>query len=174
MRSGQHLWNTLTITERQRRNLFIRLEEVIGGDRADNLMQLLPRVPNDDQVTRADIIALAQTLDGRFLDHQAETKADFAQFRTEMCDEFRDFEARSRDQAETFRIEMRNEIGSFRNEIRGEFGSFKDEMRGEFGSFRDEIRSDFAQLVDGINGLQRWGVAVVAANAVATITALVT
>ena len=57
--------------------------------------------------------------------------------------------------------ELRGEMG----ELRGEMGELRAELRGEMAELRAEVKAEIA-------GLQRWGAGVVAANAVAVVTAL--
>ncbi len=108
----------MAVSERQRREVFDKFEEVFGTETADVVMQMFPRVSNDELATRSDVMATASLLRG------------------EMA------------------------------ELRGEMTELRAELKGEMAELRAEVRTEIA-------GLQRWGAATVAANAVAVVTALV-
>jgi hypothetical protein len=62
---------------------------------------------------------------------------------------------------------LRGEMAELRSELRGEMAELRGEMaelRGDLVGFRGELKGDF----------YRWGAAVVGANTIAMITALVT
>ncbi len=62
---------------------------------------------------------------------------------------------------------LRGEMAELRAELRGEMAELRGEMaelRGEFIGFKGEMKGEF----------YRWGVAVVAANAVGMVTAILT
>jgi uncharacterized protein involved in exopolysaccharide biosynthesis len=69
---------------------------------------------------------------------------------------------------------LRSEMSQLRAELRGEMA----ELRGEMAELRAELRGEMAELRaevrQEIAGLQRWMAGVVAANAIAVITVLVT
>jgi hypothetical protein len=56
----------LPIDERVRHELYLALEDVLGADRADHLMDLLPPVGWADVATKTDLAALEQRIDLRF------------------------------------------------------------------------------------------------------------
>lgn len=62
--------------------------------------------------------------------------------------------------------------------LRGEMAELRAEFKSDIAELRAELKSDMARLEAGfgveIGRLYRWGAAVVAANAIAMITALVT
>lgn len=113
----------MSVSESQRRDIFVKLEEAHGEDVANSIMQLLPRLPHDELATREDLAATTSVLRG------------------EMA------------------------------ELRGEMARLAAELRGEMAELRAELRGELAQLR---GDTQRWMAGIVAANAVAVVTALVT
>ena len=69
----------MSITEEHRRNLFNGLEEAIGTEEANHLMQLLPATPASELVTRTDMHAFGTELRG-------EVRTEIAALRNEMVD----------------------------------------------------------------------------------------
>ena len=69
----------MSITEEHRRNLFNGLEEAIGTEEANHLMQLLPATPASELVTRTDMHAFGTELRG-------EVRTEIAALRNEMAD----------------------------------------------------------------------------------------
>jgi hypothetical protein len=56
----------MSIDERKRHALYERLDEVLDGEHADTLMELLPPVGWADVATKQDLAALEQRIDLRF------------------------------------------------------------------------------------------------------------
>ena len=56
---------TMAIDERGRHDLYVRLEELMGTERADALMGLLPPVGWADVATKHDLVALEERIDLR-------------------------------------------------------------------------------------------------------------
>ncbi len=83
----------MAITERQRRGVFTRLEEVLGTETADHLMQMLPRVTNDELATRSDLQATATLLRGEMAELRAELKGEMAELRAELKGEMAELRA---------------------------------------------------------------------------------
>ena len=125
----------MTTTEAERLRLLQRLEEVLGPDEANTLMDHLPPLGWSDVATKHDLAA-----------NRVLTKSDLdlglAEFRIEMGE----FKRELREEFVEFRIELRSEMADFRTEIRGEMTEFRDQIRGEMTEFRDEIRRDMADL----------------------------
>ncbi len=78
----------MAITERDRRNLFNHLEQALGSEPAENLMELLPSQPADELVTRADMhtfgSGLAAELRGEMADLRGELRSEMAQLRVDL------------------------------------------------------------------------------------------
>ena len=106
----------MSITEEHRRNIFNGLEDAIGTEEANHLMQLLPSSPASELVTRSDMHANTTML-------------------------------------------------------RGEMSELRAELRGEMSELRGDLRNEMVELKTGLN---RMMVAVMATNAVAVVTALIT
>lgn len=106
----------MSITEEDRRNIFNGLEDAIGTEEANHLMQLLPSSPASELVTRSDM-------------HASTTM------------------------------------------LRGEMSELRAELRGEMVELRGDLRNEMVELKTGLN---RMMVAVMATNAVAVVTALIT
>ena len=71
----------MTIDERSRHALYLRLEEVLGADEAGTLMDHLPPVGWADVATRRDV-------DGASVLLRSEMASEFAAVRSEMASEF--------------------------------------------------------------------------------------
>jgi len=71
----------MAITEKDRRDLFNNLEEAIGTEPADKLMQLLPHQPADQLVTRTDMHAFGTELRGEMAELRGELKEDMTHLR---------------------------------------------------------------------------------------------
>jgi len=56
----------MALDERARHELFLRLQEVLGPDRAETLMEMMPPVGWADVATKRDLDALEQRVDLRF------------------------------------------------------------------------------------------------------------
>lgn len=78
----------MTITEESRYRLYKQLEETLGADDANTLMEHLPPVGWSDVATRVDIERLRATTKAELDQHQAANSADITQVRTEMAAEF--------------------------------------------------------------------------------------
>lgn len=132
----------MKISQQDRHDLFTQLQSAPGDPAAGNLMELLPLQPNSELVTRSDMASLRDTVRGEISEVRGEIS------------------------------EVRGEI----SELRGEISELRGELKGDMASLRTELKSDMAAL-DGrlsreMGRLYRWGAAVVAANAITTLTVL--
>ena len=80
----------MAITEKDRRDLFNSLENALGSEPADKLMELLPNQPADQLVTRTDMHAFGGELRGEMAELRAELRSDMAELRTELRGEMLD------------------------------------------------------------------------------------
>ena len=80
----------MAITERDRRDLFNTLENALGSEPADKLMELLPNEPADQLVTSTDMHAFGGELRGEMAELRAELRSDMAELRTELRGEMLD------------------------------------------------------------------------------------
>ena len=53
----------MSVTERERHELYLAMEEVIGAERADTMMAMLPPVGWGDVATKQDLALLRQDLE---------------------------------------------------------------------------------------------------------------
>ena len=97
----------MTMSEESRHRLYRRLEDVLGPDEAATLMEHVPPVPAQEQVTR-------EVLRGEL----AVFRTEFADFRGDMRAEFAEFQGAMRAEFAEFRGAMRAEFAEFRGEIR--------------------------------------------------------
>jgi len=111
----------VTIDERSRHALYLRLEEVLGADEAGTLMDHLPPVGWADVATRRDV-------DGASVLLRSEMASEFAAVRSEMASEFA-----------AVRSEMASEFAAVRSEMTTEFAAVRSEMASEFAAVRRDI-----------------------------------
>ena len=74
----------MAISEADRRDIFNGLEESIGTEPANKLMELLPTQPVDQLVTRADM----HVFGGELRAETAELRGEMAELRAEMIERF--------------------------------------------------------------------------------------
>ena len=74
----------MAISEADRRDIFNGLEESIGTEPANKLMELLPAQPVDQLVTRADM----HVFGGELRAETAELRGEMAELRAEMIERF--------------------------------------------------------------------------------------
>ena len=70
----------MTISERERRDAYTGLEQALGDNIANTIMQLLPNQPADQLVTRTDMHAFGTELRGEM----AELRGEMAELRGEV------------------------------------------------------------------------------------------
>ena len=92
----------MSITEEHRRNIFNGLEEAIGTEEANHLMQLHPATPASELVTRSDMHAFGTGLRGEMAELRGELRAEMAELRGEMSE---------------LRGEVRTDMAALRNEM---------------------------------------------------------
>jgi hypothetical protein len=113
----------MTVDERSRHELYLRLEEVLGPDPANTMMEHLPPVGWADVATKQDLEGL-----------RAATRQDLDEVKREVAAEFR-----------SVRQEMAAEFRSFRTEVAAEFKAFRTEVAGMrheiVGTMRPELMS---------------------------------
>ena len=74
----------MAITEENRRNIFNGLEDAIGTEQANHLMELLPTSPATELVTRSDMHAFSGELRGEMAELRAELRGEMAELRGEL------------------------------------------------------------------------------------------
>lgn len=74
----------MAISERQRREVFEKFETAFGTDTADVIMQMFPRVSNDEIATRSDLTAMGTLLRGEMAELRAELKGEMAELRADV------------------------------------------------------------------------------------------
>ena len=83
----------MSITERDRRDIYNGLEDSLGSDVANNLMQLLPHEPAGQLVTRTDMQANTIMLQAEMAELRAEMRSEMAELRAEMRSEMAELRA---------------------------------------------------------------------------------
>ena len=84
---------TMSISERERRDIYTGLEQAVGERVANNIMELLPQQPADQLVTRADMHSNATLLRGEMAELRSELKGEMADLRAELRSEMTDLRA---------------------------------------------------------------------------------
>lgn len=106
----------MAVTDQNRRDLYTKLENSLGAEPADTLMQLLPLRPADELLTTTYFHAEMGT-------QRAELKLEMGELRTE----------------------LRGEMGELRTELRGEMSELRTELRGEMNELRNDVVDRLAQ-----------------------------
>jgi len=78
----------MAITEQDRRDLFNGLEEAIGTEPANKLMELLPHQPADQLVTRTDMHAFGTELRGEMAELRSELRGEMTELRADITERF--------------------------------------------------------------------------------------
>lgn len=139
----------MALSERRRRQLHAQLDDSIGAEAADSLMELVPLYPQTDLVTRSDLLSLRSDLESDAVSLRSELRGEMAELRSELRGEMAEL-----------RSDLTGEMAELRSELRGEMA----ELRGEMTALRGELKGEF----------YRWGAVVVGANTIAMVTALLT
>ena len=74
----------MAITEQNRRDIFNGLEDAIGTEQANHLMELLPTSPASQLVTRTDMHAFGTEIRGEMAELRAELRGEMAELRGEI------------------------------------------------------------------------------------------
>ncbi len=74
----------MAVSERDRRLLFDRLENTLGSEAADSMMELLPDKPTSQLATRDDVTATAIALRGELAELRSELRGEMAELRVEV------------------------------------------------------------------------------------------
>ena len=72
----------MSISESDRRDLYVALEPVLGPEAANNLMSMLPHQPANELVTRADMHAFGAELRGEMAELKADLRTSFQRYMT--------------------------------------------------------------------------------------------
>lgn len=118
----------MTVTDRDRRDLYEGLAAALGPGRADKLMELLPNEPANELVTKVDL--------------QSELGATRAELKGEMAELRGDLRA----EMAGLRVELKGEM----SELRGEMTELRSDLRGEMTELRSEMRSGMNRWAVGI------------------------
>ncbi|MCB0976375.1 MAG: hypothetical protein KDB02_02840 [Acidimicrobiales bacterium] len=110
----------MTISERSRQNLFNRLDEQLGPEEAETMMELLPHQGWSDVARTGDIQALERSLNDRITAESALLRAEMAELRGE----------------------LRNDMADLRGELRSDMSGLQLSLTEQFASFRDELHRD--------------------------------
>jgi hypothetical protein len=76
----------MPVSERERLALYRQLQEQLGNEGADTLMELLPPAGWNDIATRADVQASATLLRGEMAELGAQLRTEMAELRGEMVE----------------------------------------------------------------------------------------
>jgi hypothetical protein len=110
----------MAITERSRQNLFKRLDEQLGPEEAETMMELLPHQGWSEVARTSDLHALERSLNDRIT-------AESALLRAEMAD---------------LRAELRTDMAQLRTDLETDMAELRTEFHTSFGAFRDELHRD--------------------------------
>lgn len=136
----------MALTERDRRELFEGLEETLGPQLAETLMELLPNEPASQLVTIPYFQTEMQSV-------RSDLGSEMAELRTELKTEMAGL-----------RTELKTEMADLRTELMGEIVGLRGEVRVEMSDMRSEMRTT----------MNRWAIGISAGNTIAVVTALLT
>lgn len=106
----------MAISERDRRDTYTGLEQALGENIANTIMELLPNQPADQLVTRSDMHAFGSELGGEMGELRGELKGEMA--------------------------ELRGEFAELRGEVRGDIAR----LDAKIVSLGGELRTEMAKL----------------------------
>ena len=107
----------MAITERDRQNLFTRLDEQLGPEDAETMMELLPHQGWADVARTGDIQALQGSVNDRITAESALLRAEMAELRSE----------------------LKTDISELRTEFHTSFGAFRDELHRDQRTLQRQI-----------------------------------
>jgi len=96
----------MSVTDRERRHVFTKLEQVLGPEAAESMMQLLPFQSSTDLATRSDLNATTVLLQGQMAELRGDLTSEMAELRSDVSGEM---------------AQIRGEMAALRGEIKGEF-----------------------------------------------------
>ena len=108
------------LSDHDRRELFVALEESLGHGPAGSLMELLPPLGWADVARQSDVVAIR----GEMTHLRGELKGEMAELRGEMA-------------------ELRGEFGK----LKREFAELRGELKAEIAELRGEVRAQLPRLV---------------------------
>ena len=76
----------MALSERDRRNIFNGFEQAHGVEFANNIMELLPKQPADQLVTRTDMHAFGTELRGEMAELRGDLRGEMTELRGEMAE----------------------------------------------------------------------------------------
>ena len=111
----------MALSERDRRNIFNGFEQAHGVEFANNIMELLPKQPADQLVTRTDMHAFGTELRGEMAELRGDLRGEMAELRGDLRGEM---------------TELRGEMA----ELRGEMAGLRGEMIERFATAKIETQ----------------------------------
>ena len=114
----------MSVSDRDRRELYDRLEATLGRPEASTLMELLPPVGWGDVARQGDLVALRGEM--------AELRGEMAELRGEMAE---------------LRSELRGDMAELRSELRGDMAELRSELRGEVSLLRGRVDGVVPRLI---------------------------
>ncbi len=157
----------MSVTEEQRRNLYAALERLIGAEQAGPLMELLPRHPMSELVTRSDSQANTIMLRGEMAELRSGLQGEMAELRSELRGEMAELRSDLQDEMTVLSAELRSEMAGLSSRLDARMVALESGLRGELAELRGDVRHQ-------IGGLYRWGAALLATNGAALMAALIT
>ena len=100
----------MALTEQHRRSIHESLEAVHGEEIANHLMELLPRHPESELVTRTDALATGTMLRGEMAEMRAELKTEMGELRTELTGDMSELRTELTGAMSDLRVDVRTEI----------------------------------------------------------------
>jgi hypothetical protein len=132
----------VTTSDRDRLNLYQKLDEFLGTEEANTLMEHLPPVPWNEVATKSDLNALEVAL-------RSDVDAMGTQLRVEMAATTKEL----RSEMATMGKELRSEMAAMGKELRSEMATMGAELRSEMQAMRFELR---AEMLSGFNRQIKW------------------
>ncbi len=121
----------MSVDERARHRLYLKLEEVLGAEEAGILMDHLPPTGFGDLVTKGDLDLI-----------RAATKSDIEALRVE-----------TKSDIEALRVETKSDIEALRVETKSEFASVRADLQALEHKLTSRIDRSARQLMAWVSGM---------------------
>jgi ribosomal protein L29 len=126
------------LSDHDRRQLLVALEESLGQGPAGSLMELLPPFGLADVARQSDLVGIR----GEMAQMRADLKGEMADLRSELRGEMAGLRSDLKGEMAELRSDLKGEMAELRSELKGEMAG----LRGEMAELRGELKGETAEL----------------------------